>query len=630
MNFDSYIEKIIEQHPEFSASEIEELCKEYISRFNKKTKESTKIKSLTKYLSKEFCIDFSAYTALYEKEKTSEKITPFNSIPKRFFQCNKNSSSDYILRLSWLSKQLWKTILFENADLKIKSGEKFALIGKNGAGKSTLLKILIWKEKIEHWKLEIANETKIGFLSQDIFWESMDRLVKDEMLTALPEVTKNNNRLQEIEQLLINEDPDAVSLVEEQAEIIEWMINNDGYLMYSLQIEILKFFGFTDEQLNLKISQLSWGEQTKIQIAKFLLQEVDLLILDEPTNHLDIEWIMFLEKFCELRGKSLICISHDKKFLNTVFSNIVEISNKNLQSYNGNYDSFLEQKQKKYDLQLKNYTNQQKYLKQQNAFIERFRYKASKASQVQSRIKMLDKVEKVELPNNDTISRAITFKIGKRLPNVVMNFDQLSVWYGINTLISLPSKLEINKNMRIGIIGKNGVWKTTLLKTILGEISPLFGGLEIHKDIKIGSYSQVAEELDRDKTIIDEIIGPRISQKEARTLLWSLLIDNEKMDQTIKTLSGGEKAKVALSKMLLSKPDIVIMDEPTNHLDIPSKEVIKDMLTEFDWVSIVVSHDRNFLEWTSNLLRVIMDQQITVFHDLERWFNALEKSVNSE
>ena len=384
MNFDSYIEKIIDKHPEFTAQEIQDLCEEYISQFNKKTKETTKIKSLTKYLSKEFCIDFSAYTALYDDWKIPEKITPFSSIPKRFFQINKNSSTDYLLRLSWLSKQLGKTILFENADLNIKSGAKFALIGKNGAGKSTLLKILIEKEEMEHGKLQITNETKIWFLSQDIFWESMDRIVREEMLTALPEVTKNTLRLQEIEQLLINEDPNAVNLIEEQAEIIEWMINNDGYLMYSLQVEILKFFGFTEEQFDFKISLLSGGEQTKIQIAKFLLQEVDLLILDEPTNHLDIEGIMFLENFCELRGKTLICISHDKKFLNTVFTNIVEISNKKLESYDGNYDSFLEQKQKKYDLQLKNYTSQQKYLKQQNAFIERFRYKASKASQVQS------------------------------------------------------------------------------------------------------------------------------------------------------------------------------------------------------------------------------------------------------
>jgi len=626
MNIQDYINQVISIHPEFTKQEIQELCEEYLNKFNKKTKESSKEKSLKRYLGKEFWLDFSQNSEWLENH-IEHKKDPFRSIPKRFFQIRKHTINDYILRITGLNKQLGKTVLFEDAEMHIKFWSKIALIGKNWAGKSTLLKLLIGEEEIEHWNISIAKDTKFWFLSQDLFRESMNRIVKEEMLTTLPTITKNMHRLQDIEKLIENWDEDSVQLLEEQAKLIEWMIHNNWYQSYALQIEILKSFGFTKTQLDYKISQLSWWEQTKIQIAKFLLQEVDLLILDEPTNHLDIEWIMFLEYFCKIRGKTLICISHDKKFLNAVFSDTIEISNKKLESYEWNYDVYLEEKQKRYNIKLKNYTTQQKYLKQQEKFIERFRYKASKASQVQSRIKMLDKMEKVDLPDNDSTARAITFKIWKRLPNTVIEFEHLSVWYWNTTLIWLPHKLVVNKDMRIGIIWKNWVWKTTLLKTILWEIPALYWDLRINKDLCIWSYSQVSEELDRDATILEELIWPGISNKEARTLLGSLMIDNDKMDQKIATLSGGERAKVALTKMLLSKPHVIIMDEPTNHLDIPSKEVIKAMLTEFDGVSIIVSHDRDLLEGISNLLRVIVDEKLTVYHDLEKGFDALEDSV---
>ena len=630
MNLEECINTVIHYHPEFSYEEVEELCLDYLSQFKKKTKEESKLKSLKKYLNKEFWLDLFKdellWTPEYETYSTEQpKITPLKSIPKSYFQW-KQDNKDYILKLTWFSKQLGKTVLFEDAELKIKYWDKIALIWKNWAGKSTLLKVLIWKENIDQWLLEIPKWIKIWFMSQDIFWESKDRLLKDEMLTAFPDITAKMNRLDEINELLKTDPANSIELVEEQNELIQRMINNDWYQKYGLQTEILKYFWFTKEQLNLKISQLSWWEQTKVQIAKFLLQEVDLLILDEPTNHLDIEWIMFLQRFCELWQKTLICISHDKKFLNSSFQKIIEISNKKLFEYKWNYDDFIAQKEKNHEIQMKNYVAQQKYLEQQEKFIERFRYKATKASQVQSRIKLLDKMEKIEMPENDITTRNITFKLHERLPNFIMELDELSIWYNWNTLISLPKKIEITKDMRIWIIWKNWIWKTTLIKTILWELNPLYWWVQIHENLKIWSYSQALDELDYENTILKEIVWPWISIKDARSLLWSLLIDNEKMDQKIWTLSGWEKAKVALTKMLLSQPQIIIMDEPTNHLDLWSKETIKNMLTEFNWVSIIVSHDRDFLEWTSNLLRVLSNWQLEVYHDLERGFEALEES----
>lgn len=630
MNIDECINTVIHYHPEFSYEEVQELCLDYLSQFKKKTKEESKLKSLKKYLNKEFWLDLFKdellWTPEYDSYSTGQpKITPLKSIPKSYFQW-KQDNKDYILKLTWFSKQLGKTILFEDAELKIKYWEKIALIWKNWAWKSTLLKVLIWKENIDQWLLEIPKWIKIWFMSQDIFWESKDRLLKDEMLTALPDITAKSKRLDEINELLKSDPANSIELVEEQNELIQRMINNDWYQKYWLQTEILKYFWFTKDQLNLKISQLSWWEQTKVQIAKFLLQEVDLLILDEPTNHLDIEWIMFLQRFCKLWQKTLICISHDKKFLNSSFQKIVEISNKKLSEYKWNYDDFIAQKEKNHEIQMKNYVAQQKYLEKQEAFIERFRYKATKASQVQSRIKLLDKMEKIEMPENDITTRNITFKLHERLPNFIMELDELSIWYNWNTLISLPKKIEITKDMRIWIVWKNWIWKTTLIKTILWELNPLYWWVQIHENLKIWSYSQALDWLDYESTILKEIVWPWISIKDARSLLWSLLIDNKKMDQKIWTLSGWEKAKVALTKMLLSQPQIIIMDEPTNHLDLWSKETIKNMLKEFNWVSIIVSHDRDFLEWTSNLLRVLSNWQLEVYHDLERWFQALEES----
>jgi len=267
--------------------------------------------------------------------------------------------------------------------------------------------------------------------------------------------------------------------------------------------------------------------------------------------------------------------------------------------------------------------NQEKYLEQQNAFIERFRYKASKASQVQSRIKQLDKLEKIEAPVNDSEVRKIRFTINKRLPQTIMEFDHFAVGYDQKILVNFPTKVIVDKKMKIGIIGKNGVGKSTLINTILGHQKAVFGGVEINEKVNIGSYAQVAHDMDYSATVLEDLLGPGVSQKELRTILWSLLISEEKISQRIETLSGGEKAKVALTKMLLQKPDVIIMDEPTNHLDIASKDALKYMLKNFDGVSLIVSHDRDFLEGTSNLLWVIKDENMEVFHSLERGFGKI-------
>ena len=654
---DESITKILELNPDLKYAEVYELCSDYLLKFNKPTKEETKIKSLKKYLSKFFEIDLFADEEL-KLEDIQPSMSPLQSIPKQYFQERSWAKKDYIIKIHHLDKQIWKTILFDDANLQLRFGDEVALIWKNGSGKSTLLKMLIWKEESWYWMIEIANGVKIWYLSQDLFWANDEYTVEEEMKTCFPDIKLAMERLEEIEKLLVDKPPfdkggaewneaegynsflnipplspltegghkDYHSLLEEEERLQDFLKKQNGYQKRWMQIEILKYFWFSKAMLNFKIKQLSWWEQTKLQMAKFLIQEVDLLLLDEPTNHLDIEWIFFLQRFCELWWKTLICISHDKKFLNSCFNRVVEISQKKLHLYEWNYSDYLRQKEKNLEIQHKNYVAQQKYLQQQEAFITKFRYKASKAAQVQSRIKMLDKLDRIEAPETESDPKKINFKLSQRLPNLIMQIEWLTVWYPWKELVTLPNKIEITKEMHIWIIWKNWIWKTTLVKTILWQLQPLHWSVKVHPDLRIGSYSQVFDDLHPNDTVIEAVMWVWISYQDARAFLWTLKIDVEKMDHKVSSLSWWEMAKVAVTKMLLQKPHIIIMDEPTNHLDLGSKETIKMMLKWFNGVTLIVSHDRDFLEWTSNMLWWIWDNRLIVFHDLQRWFQELESS----
>ncbi len=616
MDLDAYIQRIIELHPEFTADEILEICQDRLAQMGSKTKESNKLPILLKYLSATFGVDFDA-TGM--KKSTSR----FKSIPKRLLQGSSERVWLPVVQIKNLSKQLWSTILFEDASLQILTGSKVAVIGRNGAWKSTLLKLILWREEADAGEIMLPKWIKIGFLSQDMFRENKERTVAEEMLTTLPDVTAHMQERLELQQRIAQNDPESLLLLERQTELSDRLIQHDGFVLYDLQTTILQAFGFSDAQLQFPLRQLSGGEQTKVQIAKFLLQQVDLLIFDEPTNHLDIEGITFLEQFCSAWGKTLLCISHDKRFLNTVFDQVVEIADHQLNRYKGNYDSYLDQKIAKYEQQLKEFKNQQKYMEQQEEFINRFRYKASKAAQVQSRIKMLDKVEQLDAPEDMHTAKGIHLKRSeRRLPATILTIHEGVVWYE-NPLVHLPKKLEVTKDMQIGIMGKNGVWKTTLINSLLGENTLLQWSCKIYPTLTIGSYGQIVEAMDGTKTVLDELLGPGASMKEILGILGALSVAAEKVHQKIGSLSGGEKAKVALTKMLLTKPDVIIMDEPTNHLDILSKESIIMMLQQFTGVSLIISHDRDFLSQVANHLWLIEDQQLTVYHDVEKGFEAI-------
>ena len=604
---ENQIIKILDIHDDLNYAEVYEVCIDFVNDIPEKIKEETKIKRLKRFVNKEFWLEQEQERDFWNKNFDLE------SIPKYLFSW-KIKEKWPIIQIKNLTKTIWLTHLFSDANLKIYAWEKTWIIWKNGAGKTTFLKLLIWKEEVEEWEIIIKEGLKIWYLSQDLFLTDKNNTLEQEMLTVFPEITKKVNILNELKKKWEN--------YEKIEELSQELREVDGFKKFDLQWDILKYFWFTSEQLKMPVKQLSWGEQTKVQIAKFLIQQVDVLILDEPTNHLDIEWILFLEDFCNNWKKTILTISHDVAFLNNVVDRIVEISSHKLNLYYCGYEKYIEEKEKRYELQLKAYKTQQKELGKQNEYITKFRYKASKASWVQSRIKALEKIEVIEAPEDDITIYPINVKVDRRLPEIIFKIKELEVGYQ-NPIITLPRKLEVRKDDKIWIIWKNWIGKTTLLKTLLKELSPISWEVEMADNIKIGSYSQVLEDLDENETIIKELRWISKNEKEVRKILGWLLIKWEKVNQKIWTLSGWEKAKVALTKMLLKQPDIIIMDEPTNHLDIYSKAVIKQMLDWFNWPSIIVSHDRDLLKSVSNQIWVIKENKLKQYLNIDKAFKHL-------
>ena len=628
--FQDIITEILSVHDEFSSSELEEICQHFYETIPAKIKQETKIKRVAKYMRWEFEIDESSSPLWGENwegyEENHNKNYSLETIPKYLFEWKSQIASS-LINIIHLSKNIAAEPLFIDSNLKINSNDKIALIGKNGAGKTTLLKMILAKAGILQWQqaevldlenidghIEMAPWIKIGYLSQDLFWSDDKNTLRQEINTIFPEIREKIERLE-----TIKHNPDAWEEIE---TLNRELVEVDGFRKDILRQEILRYFWITDDQLDFNVLKLSGWEQTKVQIAKFLLAEVDVLILDEPTNHLDIDGIIFLEHFCRAWKKSIVSISHDVRFINNTCKQIAEISGKQIHNYAGNYDYYISEKQERYDKQLRDYNNQQREIETQEVYINRFRANSAKAASVQSRIKALNKIEKLTQPENETVWKYITVQANMRLPEVIMKLKQIIVGYSY-PLVTLPEEIEVHKQDKIWIIGKNGAGKTTLLKTILWEQKALEGVSEINQRVKIWGYAQVLEWLDTSMSIIAELSKHHDNTQEIRTMLWGLLITGDKVDQSIWTLSGWERAKVALTKMLLSRPDIIVMDEPTNHLDIHSKQVIKKMLQSFHGTTLIVSHDRDLLESVSNKLWLIKDLMLAVYDEPEKWFSEI-------
>ncbi len=615
------IQSVLDKHDDFNYYEIEEICHDFLDEIPKKIKDVTKLKRLEKYIRKEFELDNTEVgsTGLLTLQDSDTKKYSLESIPKYLFEWKSKIQSS-LISIKNLTRNIGLTDLFHDAELQINKTDKVALIWKNGCWKTTLLKIIIWKETTQmEWdgSVLLAPWLSIWYLSQDLFWQSEDNTLSEEMLQVFPEITQKINRLSQIKNPPSLQERELEGGVDEEiADLNQELAEDDGFRKYELQKNILKYFWISDEQMAQNVMSLSGWEQTKVQIAKFLIQEVDLLILDEPTNHLDIEWIIFLEKFCQNWKKALVSISHDIKFIDNSSERIVEIYQKKIHNYTWKYIDFLEQKEAKYNKEMKDFKDQQKELKTTEEYINRFRANSAKASSVQSRIKALEKITVLEEPLNDKTVQFISINSEKRLPEIIMRLHNVQVGYTF-PLIILPEEIEVHKSEKIWIIWANGTWKTTLLKTILWDLKALAWESSINETIKIWSFAQILEELDLENSIINELGKSHNNEQDIRKILWGLLIQWEKVNQKISSLSGWERAKVWLTKMLLQKPDIIVMDEPTNHLDLHSKQVIKKMLHWFNGTTLIVSHDRDLLENVSNKIWLIRNKQLEIYDEVE-------------
>lgn len=491
--------------------------------------------------------------------------------------------------------------LFEDISFVISAKEKIALAGKNGAGKSTLLKIIAGKENATSGEVALPKNFKIGYLPQVISLEK-EGVVREICKEVFADVIEKEHLIAKIsEEIAEREDYDSeeyLSLLERFTHEQDMLNMMDG-ANYEEEIErTLLGLGFERSDLDRHSSTFSGGWRMRIELAKILLAKPDLLLLDEPTNHLDMESIAWLEKFLINSSSALILISHDKYFLDNICKRTLEIDLGSLYDYKTNYSHYLTLRKERLEQQLKAYENQQKAIKDTEAFIDRFRYKPSKSNQVQSRIKQLEKIEKIEIDNMDNSRIHFRFIPANPSGSYPIIAEDLGKSYG-DKLVFENANITIERGKKIALLGKNGAGKSTFVKIVMGEIEDYSGSIKLGHNVEIAYFAQnQSKELDPNLSIYETI--DREAKGEIRNrindLLGAFMFGGENSEKKISMLSGGELARVALIKLLLRPANLLILDEPTNHLDIRSKDVLKEAIKNFDGTVIIVSHDREFLD----------------------------------
>lgn len=504
--------------------------------------------------------------------------------------------------------------LFDNISFLINPKDRIGLAGKNGAGKSTLLKILSGNQSPTKGDISMPKSCKIGYLPQDMIHQH-GRTVFEETETAFEEIQWLENRILEINEQFETrtdyESKEYSQLIEEQTEVYT-RLDMLGAANMKEEIEkILKGLGFERKDFDRQTAEFSGGWRMRIELAKLLLQKPDILLLDEPTNHLDIEAIMWLEEFMETFSGSVMLISHDKTFLDNVTNRTIEISNQKIYDYKTNYSRYLVLRQERREQQENAAKNQQKIIDQTEMLIDKYRAKASKAAFAQSLIKKLDRMERVEVDDEDAQSMNFRFPAPAHSGKIVLTVENVSKHYGPKHIFS-GADFIITKGEKIGLVGRNGEGKSTMMKMIAGKVE-FDGKIILGHSVLKGYFEQDQEEkLDPKKTVFETIDEAAVGEvrRQVRGLLGSFLFRGDDIDKKVQVLSGGERGRLALCKLLLEPYNLLLMDEPTNHLDIRSKDILKRALLEYEGTVIMVSHDRDFMKGICNRLFEFRDGSV--------------------
>ncbi len=507
--------------------------------------------------------------------------------------------------------------LFQNANFVINDHDKVALVGKNGAGKSTLLKILCGQKQPTVGKISNSSGMTIGYLPQVMILQD-DTTVMDEAKKAFSNVIKMKEKIDAMnKELTERTDYESESYI---ALVDKYTQEHDRYLMlggknYEAEIEkVLIGLGFYRSDFERPTSEFSGGWRMRIELAKILLSKPDCLLLDEPTNHLDIESIQWLERFLQQSTKALVLVSHDKAFINNVTNRTLEISCGKIIDYKVKYDEYIKLRAERREQQMRAYENQQKEIAEIKDFIERFRYKATKAVQVQSRIKQLEKIVPIEIDDVDRSALHLKFPPCLRSGDYPVICDSVNKEYGTHKVFENVT-FTIKRGEKVAFVGKNGSGKSTLIKCIMNEI-PYSGNLKIGHNVQIGYFAQnQAQLLDENLSVFETIdnVAKGDIRLKINNILGAFMFGGEASDKKVKMLSGGERSRLAMIKLLLEPVNLLILDEPTNHLDMQSKEVLKNAINEFDGTAIIVSHDRDFLDGLVSKVYEFMDGKVTEY-----------------